>query len=99
MARRPDFAALYSSAQLLRGGNHSQIVNDPSVQAQQIGMRPDTLHPAFETALFIPLSYLSYTNAYAAWLGCNLVMLWTVPILLWEELGILQREFHFIAIA
>jgi hypothetical protein len=93
-ARRPDFAALYSSAQLLRGGDGVGGM----AEGAQVGMRPDTLHPPFETALFVPLSFFSYTTAYIVWLGCNLAMLWAVPILLWNELGALQREFHFIAI-
>lgn len=104
-ARRPDFAALYSSAQLLRGeavvtGSGSGLASGAAVSSggAQIGMRPDTLHPPFETALFVPLSYFSYTTAYIVWLGCNLAMLWAVPILLWNEFGALQREFHFIAI-
>jgi hypothetical protein len=102
-ARRPDFASLYSSAQLMREGKSTQAAQPTSEttnsgENQQIGMRPDTLHPPFETALFVPLSFFSYTTAYVIWLGCNLVMVWAVPILLWAELGILQREFHFIAI-
>jgi hypothetical protein len=110
-ARRPDFAALYSSAKLFRHAEEPSFqvaTQDPKAGSTEnptrvesgsgSGMRPDSLHPPFEILLFLPLSYLPYLTAYVAWLFCNIIMLWTVPILLWNELGFLKRDFHFIAV-
>jgi hypothetical protein len=102
LARRPDFAAMYRAANQLRAAasaNGSEV-SPPSGTSSETsrGMAADTLHPPFEMLLFLPLTFLEYRFAYAFWVLCNIAMLWAVPILLWEELGTLQHEFHFIAI-
>jgi len=110
-ARRPDFAALYSAAKFFRHSAPSPEAVEQSKRpvveseaksrvddTEREGMKADLLHPPFEILLFLPLSFLPYLTAYFVWLLCNIVMLWMVPLLLWQELGLLQREFHFIAI-
>src|SRR4051794_23237069 len=78
VARRPDFAALYSAARLLRHAadevQSSPVTRQDSVSpisaavpADQ-GMVADTLHPPFEMLVFLPLSYLPYQTAYLCWL-------------------------------
>ena len=87
-AQRPDFFDLY-------GGGASLLLNFlPSAQSQRV----DTLHPSFELLIFAVLAKLSPIIAYRVWLVCNLVMLWSVPLILWNHLPHLHQDFHYISI-
>lgn len=104
VARRPDFFDFYSAARVIRSGiepAYNQPNRTPPGNLKPFSdpaNRIDTLHPPFESVLFLPLSWMSYLHAYKIWLGCNLVMLWSVPLLLWRHLPRLHRDFHFILI-
>jgi hypothetical protein len=85
-----DFIIFYTGAQILRDGLGSDLY-DLSVQRQyqskfDVAIRSGPLpynHPPFELLWHIPLTYLSYVNAYLAWSVVNLFFL----ILLHRWLG------------
>ena len=101
VARRPDFFDLYNASRLIRSGEQPAYNRGPNaaqsaeMSNQPSSVRTDALHPPFESLIFMPLSIMPDLNAYKTWLVCNLVMLWSVPFLLWQYLPRLHRDSHF----
>jgi hypothetical protein len=103
-AAKPDFAALYSAGKLAVSDGDSRTwhwVSRDSVDRSVVDMNgvtvaADRLHPPFEMLIFAPLAFLKYQAAYLAWFACNLVMLFSVPILLWNYLPNLHHWFAYV---
>jgi hypothetical protein len=87
----PDFTIYYTAGTMLRQGTGRNLYDDVKqfeVQKQfapQVATRLGALpfnHPPFEAVLFLPLTWLSYQQAYLVWMLANLAMLTALPILL-----------------
>ena len=87
----PDFTIYYTAGTMLRQGTGRNLYDDVKqfeVQKQfapQVATRLGALpfnHPPFEALLFLPLTWLSYQEAYLVWMLANLAMLTALPILL-----------------
>ncbi|MEO8216732.1 MAG: glycosyltransferase family 87 protein [Acidobacteriota bacterium] len=82
-----DFVSFYTAGRIVRDGAASQLY-DTGLQLeyqQKIFARANLLpyyHPSFETILFVPLAFLSYSRAYVVWAGLNVVMMMLLPFLL-----------------
>ena len=76
-----DFSVRYASGFLLRQGNGAKIYDvQEQVKVQRelfnrTGPVIMELHPPFEALLWAPLTYLSYTHAYAVWGVINIALL------------------------
>lgn len=97
-AGQPDFTSFYSAALMLRRGRGPALYDLGQEFAYQQQFAPAIrlrnsplpfLRPAFETLIFVPLTFLPYTKAYLLWtaLGCGFAM--AVPFLLGLHGGIL----------
>ena len=87
----PDFTIYYTAGTILRQGTGRNLYDDVKqfeVQKQfapQVATRLGALpfnHPPFEAILFLPLTWLTYQQAYLVWMLANLAMLAVLPILL-----------------
>jgi hypothetical protein len=95
----PDFTVFYTAGKILREGLGPQLYN-PSAQlavqaefARNSDIRRGPLpyiHPPFEALLFLPLTFLPYTYAFATWNLVNLAVLFGVAMLLKNSLLSLQ---------
>lgn len=80
----PDFTVYYTAALMLREGQGSQLY-DPQAQLaaqRQFASRALThhnplpyIHPPFEALIFLPLTFLPYSAAFALWNVVNLGLL------------------------
>lgn len=96
----PDFTVFYTAAKMLREGVGAQLYDSRAqlaVQAEFVrnsdirrGPLP-YIHPPFEALFFVPLTFLPYPVAFAAWNLINLAMLFGVAVLLKKSLLSLQR--------
>jgi len=102
---RTDFRHLYATAYMVRTGHGSEIY---SYLAQKLFQNrlisPANLalpfnHLAYESLIFLPFSYLSYTHAYLLWLGLNLLMLGICFFLLRSDLEPLRSAWLWLPIA
>ncbi|HSA92264.1 MAG TPA: glycosyltransferase family 87 protein [Terriglobales bacterium] len=77
---RMDFTAFYTGARLVADGRGADLY-DARVQAEYqrnfAGRQTPLLfnHPPFELVLLLPLAWLPFPHAYAAWMGVNLALL------------------------
>jgi hypothetical protein len=87
----PDFTIYYCAGTIVRQGSGRRLYDDATqfkIQREffpEATTRPGVLpynHPPFEAALFVPLSYVSYSSAFALWDLANLAMLVALPFLL-----------------
>lgn len=88
LATQSDFRVLYTAGYMLRTHQTSKLYDFPSVRRNQIetvaadnGAVP-FLHPALESVLFVPFSYLPYEAAYLSWAAVNLAILGCIYVLL-----------------
>jgi hypothetical protein len=95
----PDFTIFYSAGKIVaRGMAHSLYDKDLQFQVQReftkdIKIRKAALpynHPPFEALIFVPLSYLSYVDAYLLWDAVNLCMLFATVLILRRHISVLQ---------
>ena len=79
-----DFASFYASGLIVRAGRGSELYNyDTQREVQRplfpgVETREDALpwvHPAFETLIYVPLTFLSYSKAIATWILINVFIL------------------------
>jgi len=102
--RRPDFFDLYETGKLFLDAGVPDYATRPAERLNPEestltkAKRVDSLHPPFEILIFMALSLLPPHMAYIVWAGCNLLMLWSVPLLLWRSLPNLHSDFHYITI-
>jgi hypothetical protein len=77
-SRLLDFSEFYAAATMVRQGLGAKLY-DLRLQAEfQLEVAPVHafyLRPPFETALFLPLTYLGYRAAYMAWLATSVLLL------------------------
>jgi hypothetical protein len=88
----PDFTIFYTAAKILQQGDGSRLYDDDlqknvqtAFSARGLELRGSVLpynHPPFEALLFLPLAHFSYLTAYLLWLGINLALLATLPLIL-----------------
>lgn len=96
----PDFTALYSAGKIVREGLGSQLYDTQTqyrIQqefASGVSIRQGPLpyiHPPWEALLFVPFTWFSYRVAYLLWDAVNLLILLSLPFLLWDHLPQLKR--------
>ncbi len=72
----PDFTVYYTAATMLRGGLGRELYNEQvqsEIQRRFAGNIPSRqgplpyIHPPYEALLFVPLTFLRYPRAFAAW--------------------------------
>ncbi len=87
----PDFTAYYTAAKMLRQGRGAQLYDSTAQEQVQREFAPASdlrrgplpyYHPPFEALLFLPLTYLPYTAAFALWNMINLGLLAGIAFLL-----------------
>ena len=86
-----DFASFYTAGQIVRSGQSARLY-DPRLQwkfqqefASQVKTRLGPLpyvRPPFEALLFVPFAWLSYPAASVLWLGLNVLLVLTIPVVL-----------------
>jgi Glycosyltransferase family 87 len=96
----PDFTVYYTAGTILREGRGAQLY-DPKTQfevQQRFTSDPEIrkgplpyIHPPFEALIFVPLTWLPYTQAFAVWTAANLVVLYEILVLLRRSVPSLQR--------
>jgi len=96
----PDFTVFYTAAKMVRAGYGRSLYQSRAQQEVQRGFTSDSdirrgplpyLHPPFEAVIFVPLTLLSYPQAFAVWDLANLVMLLGVILLLRRSVSSLRR--------
>src|ERR1700730_10463414 len=97
----PDFSIFYTAGRILRAGHGARLYDDTLQESLQRSFSPHAMerrgsilpynHPPFEALLFVPLARFSYVTAYAIWLGINLILLFSVPLLLRPRLSVLGK--------
>jgi Glycosyltransferase family 87 len=86
-----DFASFYASALIVREGRGNELYNYNTQREIQrplfptVETREDALpyvHMAYETLIYVPLTFLSYSKAIGLWMFINLFMLVMVSVCL-----------------
>jgi Glycosyltransferase family 87 len=79
---RVDFRQLYTAGYMVRTGHAHELYNYSSQKAFQDRVVTPALHvlpfirPAYQSLIFVPLSFLSFRYAYAAWAAVNVILLY-----------------------
>jgi len=87
-ALKSDVRVVYTPAYMLRTGQRKAIYNFSEFrrnQSERVSRDDDAqpfLHPAYEAAIFVPLSFLPYRAAYLTWTGVNFVIVALIYTLL-----------------
>jgi Glycosyltransferase family 87 len=87
-ALKSDVRVVYTPAYMLRTGQRKAIYNFSEFrrnQSERVARDDDAqpfLHPAYEAAIFVPLSFLPYRAAYLTWTGVNFVVVALIYTLL-----------------
>jgi Glycosyltransferase family 87 len=80
LAGRADFRILYAAGHMVRTGDRLQLYDYEKIVATESELAGKTgatfafVHPAYEALLFVPLSLLSYKNAYLLFFFCNIAL-------------------------
>jgi len=86
-----DFRAYYTAGYLLRAGkplyDYGLELEAQHLKGSIEVVRAFFIHPAYEALLYVPLSFLSYLQAYSVWAAVNLLILVCVYRLLRPELS------------
>ncbi|HVO79849.1 MAG TPA: glycosyltransferase family 87 protein [Terriglobales bacterium] len=92
-----DFVNFYVGASIVRQGQGAQLyqrsVQDQAFQAV-LGhaSRQYFLHPAFEAAAFVPLTYLGMERGFALWSLINVALLSLLPLVLVPSIQLVERR-------
>jgi hypothetical protein len=87
----PDFTVFYTAAKILRSGLGPHLYETATQQAVQRDFATNTeirlgplpyIHPPFEALIFLPFTFLSYSDAFVVWNALNAVILLGVASLL-----------------
>jgi Glycosyltransferase family 87 len=76
-----DFTEYYCAGQIVRAGLGNRLYDFASqfqCESQFGAVHVFYNHPAFETLLFLPFTYLNYTKAYLAWMLLSIILLLAV---------------------
>lgn len=92
-----DFVNFYVGASIVRDGHGAQLyqrpVQDQAFQAALGHPSPQYfLHPAFEAAAFVPLTYLGMERAFALWSLINVGLLSLLPLVLTGCIPLVDRR-------
>ena len=88
LSLQSDLRVFYTPGYMLRTGQRRDIYNFAAIRRNQDekiasdNAAVPFLHPAYEAAVFVPLSFLSYRTAYLVWAGVNLAILGLIYFLL-----------------
>jgi hypothetical protein len=88
LALQSDLRVFYTPGYMLRTGQRKDIYDFAAIRRNQDervasdNAAVPFLHPAYEAAFFVPLSFLSYRMAYLVWAGANLAILGLIYFLL-----------------
>jgi Glycosyltransferase family 87 len=91
----PDFTVFYTAGKMLREGQGAQLYQSNAQLAVQAEFATNSdirrgplpyIHPPFEALFFLPLTFLSYAQAFVAWNLMNLAILFGVARLLKKSL-------------
>ena len=95
----PDFTVFYTAGKMLREGLGPRLYNPRAQLAVQAEFARNSdirqgplpyIHPPFEAMLFLPLTFLPYTQAFTAWNIINVALLFGVAMSLKNFLRSLQ---------
>jgi hypothetical protein len=95
----PDFTIFYTAGKIVRNGDSWRLYDERAESKVQEGLfgkipsRQGPLpytHPPFEALIFVPLTFLPYGWAFAAWDLLNLVLLTYVALLLRRRVSVLR---------
>ncbi|MFY9611130.1 MAG: glycosyltransferase family 87 protein [Blastocatellia bacterium] len=102
-----DFSSFYSGARMVREGLGTSLYNFDSQREFQQNLFPNVpsrpsplpfIHPAYETLLFIPLTYFSYSTAYILWTLINISILLILSFLSVSVFHRLRGQVRVVAI-
>jgi len=94
----PDFTIFFTAGNILREKRGADLYNPRTQQEIQAEFSADPeirkgplpyIHPPYEALLFVPLTLLSYSAAFAVWECLNLLILFVVCLLLRNSLSCL----------
>jgi hypothetical protein len=98
----PDFKIFYTAATIVRHGD-GRLLYDPQTQyrvqsqfAEHSAVQKDPLpynHPPYEALIFLPLTFFSFSRAFAVWDLVNLAGLLITVILLRKQFAVLRGVF------
>jgi hypothetical protein len=94
-----DFVNFYAAATIVRDGHGSNLYTQGAQQEALkaiLGYRAAEyfLHPAFEAAAFVPLTYLRIEHAFVVWTLINIGLLGLLPLLLAGFVPLIARRPH-----
>jgi glycosyl transferase family 87 len=106
----PDFTVFYTAATMLRSGLGHQLYDERAqyeVQERIIGRLPSRhgplpyIHPPFEALIFLPLTFLPYSQAFAVWDLLSVVAIFGVAFLLRRSVNALRLipPWEFVALS
>ncbi len=100
LAGYPDFTAFYAAGRTVRDGRGKHLYDASEQwrtqqQVVQFGHVRDVplpyLRPPFEALLFVPLTFLPYSQAYLLWNAVGLSIVLGIPLLLRRRIQALQQ--------
>ena len=92
----PDFTSFYGAGKIVRDGRGAQLYDFQTQQKTQAEFSSNAdirkgplayIHPPYESLLFVPLTFLPYTAAFAAWACLNLLVLFLICRLLRDHIS------------
>ena len=92
----PDFTSFYGAGKILRDGHAAELYDFHTQQKTQAEFSSNAdirkgplpyIHPPYEALLFVPLTFLPYTAAFAVWECLNLLILFLICRLLRDDIG------------
>jgi hypothetical protein len=92
----PDFRANYTAGYMVRTGKPlydfalESKVQTSTVPVKSLDEVAPFIHPAYEALVYVPLSFLTYLQAYWVWFSVNLIILVCVYYLLRPQLSALS---------
>jgi hypothetical protein len=100
-----DFTIFYTAGKIVRMGSGNRLYDSElqfQIQKQiapKVRIRAGALpynHPAFESLLFVPFTWLSYSSAFIAWDFTSLLILASLPFILRPYVHLLGRAPPFL---
>lgn len=94
----PDFRSYYAAAQILRSNPHQLYSLSAQWSAQKSAGNAEFLpwaHLAPEALIFVPLTFMSCSQAYAVWVLLNSCLFLVCAYLLTEEIGAVPASSHY----
>jgi hypothetical protein len=102
---RSDFRAYYTAGYMVRKGmvrdlyNYDLVLRFQNELASREELAMPFIHPAFESLLFVPFSFLSFHTAYFVYLALNVCVLAAVFLLLRRRFTHIQAVYRWLPAA